>query len=127
MVKVDREPLLNMVLSILKDKSVSNKNPSKNIKAKERFLAEYHFYNLAWQLSRSWCFQPASTWSKLTIKTLEKRPKYVNNKDIRATIGVDYWCCCGVSVVNFEHISHLVLVFLVSNLNMWFPAEIGGK
>ena len=47
MVKVDREPLLNMVLSILKDKSVSNKNPSKNIKAKESFIAEYHFYNLA--------------------------------------------------------------------------------
>ena len=32
--KNDRKPFLNMVLSILKNKSVSNKKPSKNIKAK---------------------------------------------------------------------------------------------
>ena len=34
--------------------------------------------------------------SKLTIKTPERR----------------HWCCSGVFIVNFEHISHLVLVFL---------------
>ena len=35
-------------------------------------------------------------WSKLTIKTPEQRQ----------------WRCSGVFIVNFEHISHLVLVFL---------------
>ena len=34
--------------------------------------------------------------SKLTIKTPERRP----------------WHCSGVIIVNFEHTSHLVLVFL---------------
>ena len=33
--------------------------------------------------------------SKLTLKTPERHP----------------WCCSGVFIVNFEHISHLVLVF----------------
>ena len=37
--------------------------------------------------------------SKLTIKTPERR----------------YWRCSGVFIVNFEHISHLVLVFLLFN------------
>ena len=40
--------------------------------------------------------------SKLTVKTPE-RP---------------HWCHSGVFIVNFEHISKLVLVFLMSTLNM---------
>ena len=40
---------------------------------------------------------------KLTIKTPKRRQ----------------WRCSGVSIVNFEHISHLVLVFLLLALNMW--------
>ena len=40
--------------------------------------------------------------SKLTIKTPERRQ----------------WCCSGVFIVNFEHISHVVLVFLLLTLNM---------
>ena len=40
--------------------------------------------------------------SKLTIKTPKQRQ----------------WCRSGVFVVNFEHISHLVLVFLLLALNM---------
>ena len=39
--------------------------------------------------------------SKLTIKTPKRR----------------YWCCSGVFIVNFEYISHLVLVFLLLNLS----------
>ena len=39
--------------------------------------------------------------SKLTIKTPERR----------------YWRRFGVSIFNFEHISHLVLVFLLLTLN----------
>ena len=32
------------------------------------------------------------------------------------------WCRSGVSIVNFEQISHLVLVFLLLTLNMKLPA-----
>ena len=39
----------------------------------------------------------------------------VNNKDI-------YWRRSGVFIVNFEHISHLVLVFLLSTLSRQIPA-----
>ena len=47
--------------------------------------------------------QSAITCSKLAIETLEQGVK---------------WRRSGVFIVNFEHISHLVLVFLVSTLNM---------
>ena len=40
--------------------------------------------------------------SKLTIKTLERR----------------HWRRSSVFIVNFEHISHLVLMFLLLTLNM---------
>ena len=40
--------------------------------------------------------------SKLTIKTPER----------------SHWCRAGVFIVNFEHISHFVLVFLLLALNM---------
>ena len=29
-----------------------------------------------------------------------------------------YWCRSGVSIVNFEHAAHLVLVFLLLTLSM---------
>ena len=32
------------------------------------------------------------------------------------------WRCSSVFIVNFEHISHLVLVFLLLTLNMQLPA-----
>ena len=41
-------------------------------------------------------------WSKLTIKTPERRN----------------WSSSGVLIVNFEHILHLVLVFLLLTLKM---------
>ena len=44
--------------------------------------------------------------SKLTIKTPERR----------------HWRPSGVLIVKFEHISHLVLVFLLLTLNMQLPA-----
>ena len=44
--------------------------------------------------------------SKLTVKTAERCQ----------------WRRSGVFIVNFEHISHLVLVFLLLILNMLFPA-----
>ena len=40
--------------------------------------------------------------SELTIKTPERR----------------HWCRSGVFIINFEHISHLVLVFLLLTLNL---------
>ena len=54
--------------------------------------------------------QPAFTCSKLTIETLELGVKYVQ------------WRCSGIFIVNFEHISYLVLVFLLLTLNMLLPA-----
>ena len=50
-------------------------------------------------------FQPAFTCSNLTIETLEQGVKYVQRRS-------------GFFIVNFEHISHLVLVFLLLTLNM---------
>ena len=43
----------------------------------------------------------AITYSKLTIKTLEQR----------------HWRRSGIFIANFEHISHLVLVFLLLTLS----------
>ena len=55
------------------------------------------------------CFlsQPAYTYSKLTIETPEQGVKYVQS-----------WRRSSIFVVNFERISHLVLVFLFLTLNM---------
>ena len=49
--------------------------------------------------------QPAITCSKLTIETLEQGVKYVQI------------CRSGVIIANFEHISHLVLLFLLLTLS----------
>ena len=46
--------------------------------------------------------------SKLTIKTPQRR----------------YWCRSGVFIVNFEHISHLFLVFLLLTLRVKIKAKI---
>ena len=48
--------------------------------------------------------QSAFTCSKLTIKTLEQGVKYVRRS--------------GVFIVNLEHISHLILVFLLLTLSV---------
>ena len=48
--------------------------------------------------------QPAFTCSKLIIKTLEQGVKYVRRRS-------------GVFIVNFKHISHLVLVFLLLTMS----------
>ena len=48
--------------------------------------------------TKAWC----KICSKLTIKTLERC----------------HWRRSGVFILNFEHISHLVLVFLLLTLNM---------
>ena len=49
--------------------------------------------------------QPAFTCSNLTIETLEQSVKR-------------NWHRSGVFIVNFEHISHFVLLFLLLTLNM---------
>ena len=47
------------------------------------------------------------TWLKSTLETTEKGVKYVQSQ----------WRCSSVSIVNFEHISHLFLKFLLLTLN----------
>ena len=44
------------------------------------------------------------TWSKSKVKALEKGLKYFQSF---------HWRRSGVFIVNFEHISHLLLVFLL--------------
>ena len=46
--------------------------------------------------------------SELTIETLEQ-----GGCEICAKLTICHWRRSGVSIVNFEHISHLVLVFLL--------------
>ena len=59
--------------------------------------------------------QPAITCSKLTIETLEQGVKCSN-----LAIKIPerrHWHRSGIFNVNFEHISHLVLVFLLLTLS----------
>ena len=59
----------------------------------------------------------AFTCSKSTIETLEQGIKYF--QELTTEIPERrQWRLFGVFLVNFEHISHLVLVFLLLNLNM---------
>ena len=50
--------------------------------------------------------EPAITYSKLTIETLEQGVKYVQRNILKY----------GIFIVNFERISHLVLMFLLLTL-----------
>ena len=52
---------------------------------------------------------PVITRSKLIIETQGRGVKYVHSVHMRRS---------GVLIVNFEHISHLALVFLLLILNM---------
>ena len=69
--------------------------------------------------------QPEITCSKLTTETLEQE---VNNRNTRTRCEIcseltiktakrRQWRRSGVFIVNFEHISHLVLVFLLLALS----------
>ena len=58
--------------------------------------------------------QSAFTYSKLTIET----PEQGCSKLTITTPGRRYWCRSGVFIVNFEQISHLLLLFLLLTLNM---------
>ena len=55
---------------------------------------------------------PAITCSKLTIEILEQGVRYVQSYNNKGT-----WCRSGVFLLNFEHISYLVIVFLLLPLN----------
>ena len=58
-----------------------------------------------------------TSFQSLQIKKKKMRNMFkVNDKD--TTLKRRYWRRSGVFIVNFEHISHLVLVFLLLALNM---------
>ena len=57
--------------------------------------------------------QPVITWSKLTIETLEQGVKYVQSKLAIKTPERCQRRRYGVFIVNFEHILHLFLVYLL--------------
>ena len=60
--------------------------------------------------------QPAIICAKLTIETLEQGVKYLKKLTMKTP---ERSQCRGsvVFIVNFEHISHLALVFLLLTLN----------
>ena len=63
--------------------------------------------------------QPAFTCSKLTIETLEQG---LGTRKICSKLTIKIpeqpqWRRSGIFIVNFEHVSHLVLVFLLLTLN----------
>ena len=60
--------------------------------------------------------QPANTYSKLTIETLEQVAKC--SKLTIKTTERRHWDRSSVFIVNFEHISHVALAFLLLTLNM---------
>ena len=55
--------------------------------------------------------QPVINFSKLTVETLEEGVKLYSKLTIK-TPEQRHWRRSGVFIVNFEHISHLVLVCL---------------
>ena len=59
------------------------------------------------------------TCSKLTIETLEQGVKYgeICSKLTIKAPERRHWGCSDVFIVNFEHISHLFVVFLLLNLS----------
>ena len=64
--------------------------------------------------------QSAFTCLNLTVETLEEGVKYVQNMlTIKAT-EQRQWRRSGVFIVNFEQISHLILVFLLLTLSRKF-------
>ena len=64
--------------------------------------------------------QPVFTCSKLTIETLEQLCSKLTIKAAERR----QWHRSDVFIVKFEHISHLVLVFLLLSLNMKLPTEL---
>ena len=60
-------------------------------------------------------FSQNTSWRLLLFK--------VNNKDTRTT-PICQWRRSFVFIINFEHISHLVLVFLLLTFDMYMPAGI---
>ena len=68
---------------------------------------------------------PASifTCSNTTIETLEKGVKYVQSKTIK-TPKRRQWRRSDVFIVNFKHISHFFLMFLLLTLDRWILARI---
>ena len=67
--------------------------------------------------SSQWnAMQPVFICSKLTKSKVSNMFK-VNNKSTRTMPLASFWCLCSY----FEHISRLVLVFLLLTLNMYLP------
>ena len=68
--------------------------------------------------AHGWGSNPVGiTCSKLTIETLEQGLKEICSKLTIKTPERRQWRCSSVFIVNFEHISHLDLMFLLLTLN----------
>ena len=85
------------------------------------FLLRHKYYVTHWNVTEQGGMQPFQstlTCSKLTIET--PRCEICSKLTIKTPErhASSQWRRSGVFIVNFEHISHVVLVFLLLTLNM---------
>ena len=66
---------------------------------------------------------PVFTCSKFTIETLEQGVKKCSKLQIKIPERRQ-WRRSSIFIVNFEHISHIVLLFPLLTLNMQLPADL---
>ena len=61
------------------------------------------------------------------METIHKRNLFTRPSTHTSKLLIRQWRRSGVFIVNFEHISHLVLVFLLLTLNIQLPAGIAAQ
>ena len=61
------------------------------------------------------------------METIHKRNLFTRPSTYTSKLLIRQWRRSGVFIVNFEHISHLVLVFLLLTLNIQLPAGIAAQ
>ena len=73
--------------------------------------------------------KPGSIFSRYLFKVSNRNTRTKCEKCSKLTIktpGRRHWRPSGVFIVNFEHISHLVIVFLLLTLNRQMPPGYSG-
>ena len=91
--------------------------PSPNIMGGGNYETSYQLCPVSCVVMHKWMYNPANIYMfKFNNRNTRKRCEICS----KVTIKIPEWCQCyrsGVFIVNFEHISHLFLVFLLWSLN----------
>ena len=83
-----------------------------------------NFYPCRW---RRWgVFSTINYLLKVNIKNTSQRCEICSKLTIE-TLEICQWHCSNVFIFNFEHTSHLYLVFLLLTLNKWMLAVVNGS